>query len=178
MFLQIGIKKERTNSVKIWLRRNFKMQHNAATELEDKSARVTRMRASPWYRRITRVRSKWTCLWEESGESYDFVNLFPILDADDKWLFPALTETTAGFIRSSVKSHGIWKVMEFHFVVQIFCSKLGNIFPVIGQKYSPKSLDVLVMENSNWLWKSHGKIIEFYCPVSACVNPAIGTLSS
>ena len=62
--------------------------------------------------------------------------------------------------RKNGRGHG--KVMEFHFLAQIYLL-------VMAQKYAQKRLGFqhfLVMENSNWSWKSHGKVIEFYCLIS------------
>ena len=65
---------------------------------------------------------------------------------------------------------GCGKVMEFHFLVQIFCAvwKFEHS-PCHRAEMCPKRprfRHLLVMENLNWSWKSHGKVIEFYCQIS------------
>ena len=71
--------------------------------------------------------------------------------------------------RENGQGHGT--VMEFHFYGPKIpcCLKTGNILLVIEQKYAPNRLGFQhfwAMENLNWSWKSHGKVIEFYCPIS------------
>ena len=71
--------------------------------------------------------------------------------------------------RENSRGHG--KVMEFHFFGPNIscCLKTGKIFLVTEKKYAPKRLGFQhfwVMENFNWSGKSHGKVIEFYCPIS------------
>ena len=49
------------------------------------------------------------------------------------------------------------------------CLKIAHIRLVIEQRCAPKRpgfQHFIVMENLNWLWKRHRKVIEFYCPIS------------